>query len=86
MGLKFSNENELKNHQQKFCNNSHYNDLAKLDQRLASLKQPDQNNIKVPMDDIRDYIQGKGQDLGRQSVPNGGVNDLDFNSNPYSLN
>jgi hypothetical protein len=39
LGLTFSNKDELKNHQTKFCTN--YNDVSKLDARLSGLKRAD---------------------------------------------
>jgi hypothetical protein len=56
-GLTFSNKDELKNHQNKFCSN--YNDVSKLDARLSGLKRVDPSDVKYGMEDIKDYLKGK---------------------------
>ena len=54
-GLNFETDAELKNHKRKYCLESNYGDVTKLDQRLADLRhsKPDE---RAGLREIRDYL------------------------------
>lgn len=54
-GLSFETEAELKNHKRKYCTDSSYADVARLDQRLADLRhsKPDE---RAGLKEIRDFL------------------------------
>ena len=70
-GLHFATEDELKNHKRKYCAGSAYTDVAKLDQRLADLRQS-QPGERAGLGEIRDYLGGAGNSSSgaRPAYPN----------------
>ena len=70
-GLHFATEDELRNHKRKYCTGSDYADVAKLDQRLADLRQA-QPGERAGLGEIRDYLGGAGNSssAARPAFPN----------------
>ena len=54
-GLSFETDAELKNHQRKYCTDSSYADVAKLEARLADLRH-EKPEERAGLKEIRDYL------------------------------